>query len=1202
MEGEVRKYRERQARVQRGLVIQEQPIFQNMQHNQVPESDRRRLSLENLPGLYNLSCSQLLALANNTLGTSSSVGASPSSQYLMDFWIDSSSMESNPLISNPGSSLGINTGIPGERTMQTPQHDVPTPQKFLCDLNLTPEEMVSTSFQPTEPEIPPVTLDTPGTRLSETDQKPHDPIKKSILETGSPSGVKRRKRPRIDENAQLKTPASKRKKIRPKVVREAKTNEASSKSGIKKPSVSAATATKPSEESSYIRPKRSRKRSVRLDFDLQDEDQEYCGLDFPSEYRTGGEGPTLGLFGSIPKGRRKKRIHANKRQQKINPSSERGNDCLSSTLSLVNTGPAAFSESEEDIASNSHIYQSLGRKRSRLVTIPRNFGSLAKLLESIVPSKCSLPLLNVSEIQPKVPRKKRRQRDPLASQLNARILHREWQSPKPKVTSFAEMWIRSMELDSVTKKLQELDINKKFQESALVLYQTLYEEQRVLIKYSKKQLPKVDIDPETNRVFKLLMSSINNDGVDGLDEDKRKWWKDERNVFHERANSFIARMSIVQGDRTFSRWKGSVVDSVVGVFLTQNVADHSSSSAYMDLAAEFPVNWNFNKRSSLEEWGSSATSNPRIRKSTCVIIEEIDDDDDEDGTDAVCAHESSKTSDSSMSSTNQSTMTLLDPSAGTSTSSHCELNLNEVPHEVENCDVDALTNKFYEEIQVQHMSSHQQELDSTLQAQDQEKNTRKEVVKNKEKKKPTTSRPVGRPPKNKVKESKKKSKKPAKSKLEDSFDWDSLRKQVESGGKKRERTERTLDTVDWDALRGSSVNKIAAIIIKRGMNNMLAKRIKDFLNRLVEEHGSIDLEWLRDVPPDKAKEYLLSINGLGLKSVECVRLLSLHQIAFPVDTNVGRIAVRLGWVPLQPLPDQLQMHLLELYPVLNSVQKYLWPRLCKLDQKTLYELHYHMITFGKVFCTKLKPNCKACPMKAECRHYASAQRARLALPEPEVSDRTTVMLYERRYKRNPFVVNFRPSLLFSQENEQEAQRCEPIIEEPASPEPEYTMPDIEDYPWDNNNVAMSTILENDPWEDKDIIPTIMLNKEAVTSTDLVVLSTQAAAIPTRKLKIMEKLRTEHLVYELPDYHSILQGFERREDEDIVPYLLAIWTPGETENSIQLPKQRCEFQGDNSTLCHEKKCFECNKIREEQSQIVRGTILVSYYFQENLSVK
>lgn len=29
--------------------------------------------------------------------------------------------------------------------------------------------------------------------------------------------------------------------------------------------------------------------------------------------------------------------------------------------------------------------------------------------------------------------------------------------------------------------------------------------------------------------------------------------------------------------------------------------------------------------------------------------------------------------------------------------------------------------------------------------------------------------------------------------------------------------------------------------------------MQDFLNRLVRDHGSIDLEWLRDVPPDKAK-------------------------------------------------------------------------------------------------------------------------------------------------------------------------------------------------------------------------------------------------------------------------------------------------------------------------------------------------------------
>lgn len=32
----------------------------------------------------------------------------------------------------------------------------------------------------------------------------------------------------------------------------------------------------------------------------------------------------------------------------------------------------------------------------------------------------------------------------------------------------------------------------------------------------------------------------------------------------------------VAGDRTFSKWRGSLLDSVVGVFLTQNVSDFLS--------------------------------------------------------------------------------------------------------------------------------------------------------------------------------------------------------------------------------------------------------------------------------------------------------------------------------------------------------------------------------------------------------------------------------------------------------------------------------------------------------------------------------------------------------------------------------------------------------------------------------------------------
>ncbi|CAH2073099.1 unnamed protein product [Thlaspi arvense] len=110
------------------------------------------------------------------------------------------------------------------------------------------------------------------------------------------------------------------------------------------------------------------------------------------------------------------------------------------------------------------------------------------------------------------------------------------------------------------------------------------------------------------------------------------------------------------------------------------------------------------------------------------------------------------------------------------------------------------------------------------------------------------------------------------------------------------------------------------------------------------------------------------------------------------------------------------------------------------------------------------------------------------------------------------------------------------------------------------------------------------------SKDLVLIGNQAPSLHTIKLKFIENLRTEHCVYELPDSHPILKGFEKRELKDRVPYLLAIWTSGETASSIKPPKRICVSQGSN-TLCHEKTCFSCNNIREENSQVVRGTILV-----------
>ncbi|KAJ4834285.1 hypothetical protein Tsubulata_036459 [Turnera subulata] len=945
-------------------------------------------------------------------------------------------------------------------------------------------------------------------------------------------------------------------------------------------------------------------------------------------------------------------------------------------------------------------------------------------------------------------------------------------------------------VDAIAEELKDIYMESSHtayrEQNALVLYQgngTIVPFDGSSIK-KRRPRPKVNLDEETNRVWNLLLANINSEGIDGTDEEKVKWWEEERKVFHGRVSSFIARMHLVQGDRRFSPWKGSVVDSVVGVFLTQNVSDHLSSSAFMSMVSHFPLKPHSNCMSCYQEGASSVIVEPIIHipepedtangdtsnQSTCdqsaITIHDIELQEErevvnsnesscrsstsivcsatgsycgsmanissselmesgkvcyrDEGTlnDALSSQNSAISSQNSADSpvaqiadikescsvSNSEAETMIDgsrheklndstsfmellqrvgstrpygafseessflPSAFIADSSSQVADENKLIHGVQEASKSPMeTNQLSCNIlEDNHVSSRSQSkpiegnkanYESLAKTQNKQvlqhlcsSNLSRETievlqsisVKEKNLQNITQSDLHG-DTQSKSLDAIKAALRKAKSRrvgkeIRDDVDWEAVRKQAEGNGQKRERTANTMDSVDWEAVRSADVHKIANTIKDRGMNNVLAERIKEFLNRLVQEHGSIDLEWLRDIPPDKAKEYLLSIRGLGLKSVECVRLLTLHHLAFPVDTNVGRIAVRLGWVPLQPLPESLQLHLLELYPVLESIQKYLWPRLCKLDQKTLYELHYQMITFGKVFCTKSKPNCNACPMRGECRHFASAfASARLSLPGPEESGITNANK-NRPMDRNPDVMADQWLLPMahaiveleeknqSGENQVSAAKsrvndCVPIVEEPLSPEPDCTQ-------------FTEIDMEDNFCEDPNEIPTIKLNIEEFTqnlqnymqqnmelqevemSKALVALSAEAASIPTPKLKNMSRLRTEHQVYELPDYHPLLKELDVREPDDPCSYLLAIWTPGnqgvyngslkvhqkwaikqasrrfisEMPNSIQPPERSCATQ-DNGKLCDEKTCFSCNSIREAQSQTVRGTLLI-----------
>ncbi|KAJ8531952.1 hypothetical protein K7X08_011875 [Anisodus acutangulus] len=648
---------------------------------------------------------------------------------------------------------------------------------------------------------------------------------------------------------------------------------------------------------------------------------------------------------------------------------------------------------------------------------------------------------------------------------------------------------------------------------------------------------KVILDEETIREWKFLMEEPEHEGCKSEKCDER--WEKERELFRRRVISFIFRMHLLQGDRQFSQWKGSIVDSVAGVFLTQNVSDNLSSSAFMSLVAQYPCN--------------------EVRFiSTFQNIVESSNTESRDGVD-ICYHPTS-----SENVTKKVESTLMSEKA-TETLLSCQSQNGIEKTKLEESSKGSTNNK------------------------NQEINRRKNMNRGKRKKEEIRNQQAEPVLRRKNRNADLKS---------ESTKWENMRK-LSAFVNPKERSDNSLDAIDWHAVRAATVDEISKAIMQRGMDKKLALRIKNFINRLILEQGNVDLEWLREVQPEKAKEYLLSIYGLGIKSVECIRLLTLQHQAFPVDTNVGRVLVRLGWVPIQPLPRGQEMHLLKMYPNADDVHKYLWPRLCTLDYLTLYEFHHQLITFGKVFCTKSSPNCNACPMKAECRHFASAfTGARVPLTGPRENIDTALAPVDSAYYADSSQANLVSSF-------GEASNSKHLMGDHQN--------ELIIYP------ALECIGEED-LEDycASDIPTITFDREAfkenllgyiderdlsIKYTDLsnaLVIATQEAPLP--KWKNIGRLRTEHQVYELPDSHPLLEGLEKREPEDPCPYLLAIRTPVNAA-SEEPTKVKCQCCNCGETPNKVEKCESCNcdeiqnKITASNIdpggniQTVRGTLLI-----------
>jgi len=158
------------------------------------------------------------------------------------------------------------------------------------------------------------------------------------------------------------------------------------------------------------------------------------------------------------------------------------------------------------------------------------------------------------------------------------------------------------------------------------------------------------------------------------------------------------------------------------------------------------------------------------------------------------------------------------------------------------------------------------------------------------------------------------------------------------------------------ALAHAEREDVADAISSAGLYNQKSKRIVAIADRILREYGSASKfdEFVRTADPGEVREELLSMDGVGPKTADCVLLFSSgREGVFPVDTHVHRIYRRMGIAP----PDA------DHEDVRAVLEREVPPEKCGFG-------HTASIQFGREYCTARRPACldgpDECPLFDLC--------------------------------------------------------------------------------------------------------------------------------------------------------------------------------------------------------------------------------------------
>ena len=160
----------------------------------------------------------------------------------------------------------------------------------------------------------------------------------------------------------------------------------------------------------------------------------------------------------------------------------------------------------------------------------------------------------------------------------------------------------------------------------------------------------------------------------------------------------------------------------------------------------------------------------------------------------------------------------------------------------------------------------------------------------------------------------------------------------------------------WEAVRFAPVDDLIDAIRPAGLSRQKAPRIQNALQKIHEEVGDYSIDFLDDLPLDKAKAWLVSLPGVGPKTAAIVLCFAYGRPAFPVDTHVHRTGKRIGFLPEKISAD-------DAHPVMEALT----------PPADYYQFHIHLIQHGRDTCHARRPACERCPLTADCDYFRAKE-------------------------------------------------------------------------------------------------------------------------------------------------------------------------------------------------------------------------------------